>query len=73
VALTQRDISIPVHFIETDSPEVDATFPQMRPFLHGWGELLGFRDGRCDTFFAFRQGLEPLNSTIDYLFKRYAK
>ena len=66
-----RGLPIPVEFLNTDSPEIDARLPQMRAFLHGWGEIFGFRGGRCDLFIAPGRHPSTISQTVDYLFKHY--
>lgn len=46
--LVKRDPPLPFHFVETDSAEIDQLFPQLRPFLHGYGEVIAFENGECD-------------------------
>ena len=48
--LAKRDPPLPFHCVETDSAEVDDLFPQLRPFLHGYGEVIAFENGKCDLF-----------------------
>jgi hypothetical protein len=70
--LMTRTLPMPVRFLSTDSAEVDATFPQLRPFLHGWGEIFVFRGGRCDLFLAPGRHPSSISKVIDCLFKSYA-
>ena len=70
--LATRTLPIPVRFLNTDSAEVDAAFPQLRPFLHGWGEIFAFRGGRCDLFLAPGRHPFSISEVIDSLFKSYA-
>lgn len=71
-ALETRTLPMPVRFLNTDSAEVDATFPQLRPFLHGWGEIFGIRDGRCDLFLAPGRYPSAISQSIDSIFRHYA-
>ncbi len=69
--LATRTLPIPVRFLSTDSADVDATFPQLRPFLHGWGEIFSFRGGRCDLFLAPGRHQSSIPLVIDSLFNHY--
>ena len=69
--LDSRSLPLPVRYMSTDSTDIDLRFPQLRPFLHGWGEIFGFRGGRCDLFFAPGPHPSTISQTIDYLFKHY--
>ena len=69
--LATRSMPLPVSFLSTDSTDIDTTFPQLRPFLHGWGEVFGFVGGRCDLFFAPGQHTPTITEYIDAIYQHY--
>lgn len=71
--LALRKLSIPVYFINTESEEVDRMFPQLRPFLHGWGETFLFNNGKCDLFCSSKDGLKSFSSHFPHIFQNYTE
>ena len=59
----------PLHILDTDSSEPSRLFPQLVGLLHGWGELFGFIDGRCDIFLELGKDIEALESRIEFLYR----
>ncbi len=71
--LTRRDAPLPVHFVETDSAEVDRLFPQLRPFLHGYGEVIAFENGKCDLFDPRGIGNGDIPAFVDSVYQSFLR
>lgn len=69
-ANTKKALPRALHILGTDSDEPSERFPQLVGLLHGWGELFGFTEGRCDLYLALGKDLGVIDRMIELLYQR---
>lgn len=64
-----RPLPRPLKILDGESAEPSQHFPHLTGLLHGWGELFGFREGKCDFYQTLGKNLESLPRAIEQLYE----
>lgn len=65
----EKPLPRPLSLVDSKSRDAKLLFPHLACLCDGWGELIGFKDGKCDLFMQLGEDLSMLEQILDYLYR----